>query len=124
MDSKANLLHQVNVLKEENSELAKELSKITNMLQIQKDIDKESKIFFEQRTKQHELLEMAARAKMEELCRQADLIAMERINAQKEYARFRDPDYHDKDIDEDRFSVNSKESNIADTENMLDFKIK
>ena len=66
---------------------------------------------------------MAARAKMEELCRQYDLIAIERINAQKEQNKFRDPNYHDNDIDEDRFSVNSKESNIADSDNMLDFRI-
>ena len=90
---------------------------------MQKDIDRENKIFFEQRTKQQELLEVAARAKMEELCRQYDLIAIERINAQKEQNKFRDPNYHDNDIDEDSFSVNSKESNIADSDNMLDFRI-
>jgi hypothetical protein len=90
---------------------------------LQKDIDRENKIFFEQRTKQHELLEVAARAKMEELCRQYDLIAIERINAQKEQNKFRDPSYQDIDIDEDQFSVNSKESNIADSDNMLDFRI-
>jgi hypothetical protein len=34
---------------------------------LQKDIDRENKIYFEQKTKQLELLEVAARAKMEEL---------------------------------------------------------
>lgn len=48
---------------------------------MQKDIDRENKIYFEQKTKQLELLEVAARAKMEELAGQSEMIAVERIKA-------------------------------------------
>ena len=74
-------MHLINVLKEENGELTKELSKITQLLTLQKDIDRENKIYFEQKTKQLELLEVAARAKMEELAGQSEMIAAERIKA-------------------------------------------
>lgn len=72
------------VLKQENGDLSKELSKVTQLLTLQKDIDRENKVYFDQRTKQCQLLEAQARAKLEDLARQYDLLSAERFNAQME----------------------------------------
>lgn len=127
-DPKAQLMDEINKLRQEKSDFASELEKAQSLLRLQTDIEKENTVYFQQEIQRLAIIEKSTSAKLEELARRADekqrmLTELEqKVNpAVSQSLNRRSVNFED-DV-QSEFSAVTNESEVRIDENILDFKI-
>ena len=127
-DPKAQLMDEINKLRQEKSDFAGELEKAQSLLRLQTDIEKENTVFFQQEIQRLSIVEKATSAKLEELARRADekqrLVndLEKKVNPTTNLSPNRRSVAFEDDA-RSEFSAVTNESEVRIDENILDFKI-